>query len=145
MIRRSHTLVKPYEVVSRQDDALDKDAPDFDLRWDQYLDGAGDPPLKPGAKPATFKLRHLKATERDRLAGLDGDAARLCYAACALALMSVDGLVDEDGKPIKIRHDIDKDLHALQVVSRESMDLLGQALCVELGATALRRSSPRPN
>src|SRR5687768_10380873 len=100
---RPHTLVSDWEYVSRFDEAVDHDVPDFDDAWRQYLDGAKEPPLKPGVEPTMFKLRHVTSTERVYLFELyQGEEKGLMLAAAAMALVGVRGLKDEQGKPIEV-------------------------------------------
>lgn len=85
MLRPQSALVGEYTYVSAFDDALDRPQPPgddadedaqkayqkalaaFGERWQQYLDGAAEAPLKADAKPTLFHLRQLKASEANEL------------------------------------------------------------------------------
>lgn len=146
-IRRTNTLLEPYTVISKTDDALDVDAADFEARWEQYLDGKGEPPLRVGAEPALFTLRHFRARDTDHLSPFmvatqrDSDESlRSCFAACLLALEKAENAWDDKGA-IKVEHTI-KD--GIRVVSDATLDRLGMSLCWELGARALARLNLSP-
>jgi len=81
MLRTQTSLTGEYTYVSRYDDALDSDAPDFELRWQQYLDGTAEAPIKAGASPTVFHLRHLKAGEFNALLRSDANGFDLARAA----------------------------------------------------------------
>jgi hypothetical protein len=81
MLRGQTNLVGEYTYVCKSDDALDLDAPDFDARWEQYLEGVADAPLKAGGTPTVFHLRHLKAGEVSRILREDDVALGLARAS----------------------------------------------------------------
>lgn len=92
MIRPQSPLVDEYTYVSLFDDALDREAPDFAQRWQEYLDGTAEPPIKAGGTPTVFHLRHLRAKEMNELmrAGANGyDLAR--RAITGISGQQVDG------------------------------------------------------
>ena len=150
--RKSVTLVEEYTYICRQDDAVQQDAPDFDLKWQQYLDGQGPPPLIPGAKPTVFKLRHLNTLARGRLMrylaranedrSLFWDAA---FAAFNLAVVGVEGLLDAEGKPVKLQFDFDDEgPHKVPVLHADSVEQFDISWVYEVGDRVIKRLNPDP-
>lgn len=147
MAIRANTLVDSFDYVSQYDEAIDHDVEEFDHKWKLYRDGMGEPPLKAGAKPTLFKLRHVTSTERVYLMELShGEERGLYITAAAMALVGVKGLEGADGKKVEIRQESTsvgpvKIRHA----TKDSLDALPLEVILELGALALERSSVRPN
>ena len=98
MIKSQSALTGEYTYISRLDDALDTEAPDFDARWQQYLDGAADAPLKAGSSPTVFSLRHLKAGEFNQLVRENANGFDLAKAA----IVGSSGSPLPDGFVIKV-------------------------------------------
>ncbi len=146
MIKTS-TLVENFDVISAYDDAVDKDAPDFDQRWKQHRDGMGDPPIKAGETPTRFKLRHISSTERTYLVEIaQGDDKGLYIGAAALALVGVSGMVDDEGRQIVVAQEVTK-VGPLRIRSatKATLDKLPVEVLLELGALAMERSTVRPS
>lgn len=147
MAVRAHTLVENYEVVSRFDEAVDADAPEFEHKWKLYRDGAGDLPLKAGVSATRFQMRHVTSTERVYLLELyQGEERGLMLAAAAIALVGAKGLEDASGKPVEVRRAF-TDIGPLRIqhASKETMDALPVDVLLELGSVALDRMRPRPS
>jgi hypothetical protein len=134
MIKSQSNLVGEYTYICRLDDALDAEAEDFDLRWQQYLDGAADAPIKPGAKPTIFRLRHLRAGDVDYLLRKGGSS----FLAAKLAVVAIDGapidgfalkLVEEDGRKVANLDDAPASLFIA---------------LADVGGRVIARSSPSP-
>jgi hypothetical protein len=144
---RSHTLVDNYEYVSRFDEAVDHDVPEFEHKWKLYADGAGEPPLKPGAQPTRFTLRHVTSTERMYLYEMfQGEEKGLMLAAAAMALVGAKGLEDAAGKPIEVSKEF-TDIGPLRIqhASKTTLDALPVDVLLELGAVAVERLRLRPS
>jgi hypothetical protein len=144
----TNTLVKPYEVISQFDPAVDRDAPEFEHKWEMYLDGKDEPPLKPGAKAAVFRLRHLGELERKvlRKYASGGEVTEeFLDAAAALALV---GYVRADGKEVRLKFGTERyALFETPHVNEESireMDL-AQNVLSDIGSVVLRRTYLRPS
>lgn len=144
---RSNTLVDDFEYVSRADDAVDTSAEDFEHKWKLYRDGAAEPPLKAGAKPTRFKLRHLTSTERLRLLEMSqGGEHGLYVAAVAFALVGIKDMdapagkesefkqTWEDAGPVRLRH-----------ATKETLDAIPVEVLLELGALVMERTTARPS
>ncbi len=150
--RKTVTLAEEYQYVSRQDDAVNSDAADFDEKWEQYVDGAGPPPLIPGAVPTKFTLRHLDTVARGKLmkylARADDDPStryEACVAAFALAVTGVEDCLGPDGKPLKLTFDIDRDgEHPVRVLSAASLKEFELGWVLEVGGFVLSRLNPGP-
>lgn len=144
---RAHTLVDNYEVICQSDDAVDLDAPDFEMKWKLYRDGAGEPPLKPGAQPTRFHLRHVTNTERVYLLELShGEEKGLLLATAAMALVGAKGLEDANGKPVEVKREF-TEIGPLRIqhASKDTMDVLPVNVLLELGQVALDRMRLRPS
>lgn len=142
---RTNQLVADYEYVCKQDDAVDSSGEEFEEKWQRYLDGLEQPPLKPGHKPTVFTLRQLRAPQKAKLSRLFGDDDRrieLCYTACALAVVKAENLMDAEGKYVELSHVREGGVEVLDV---DSMEIIGFEIAIEIGALALSRSTPRPN
>lgn len=145
---KSHTLVEPYEYVSVHDAAVDSDAPDFEERWRLYLDGAGEPPLKPGAEPVRYQLRHVTNTERGYLMKLGRDAdGSAPLAAAAIALVGMSGAKDGEGKPLGVEFDFTQyGLFRIKHASQATLDRLGGLeVLYDIGGAVFHRMSLRPS
>lgn len=136
---RTATLVEDYDYVSKFDEAVDQSLPDFELRWKQYRDGVGEPPLIPGAKPVTFRLRHLGTAERMYLSSAESGHERLLVAA-GLAIVGVENLGVEFRKdsskfgPYKLVH-----AHA-EVIAAIPVEALA-----DVGSLVIERVNLRPS
>lgn len=144
---RSHTLVENYEYVSRFDEAVDADVPEFDHKWKLYADGGGEPPLKAGAQPTRFTLRHVTSTERMYLFEMfQGEEKGLMLAAAAMALVSVKGFEDQSGKPIEVSKEFtDVGPVRIQHASKATLDALPVDVLLELGSVVVDRMRLRPS
>lgn len=146
MIKKTNTLVSDFHFVSKQDDAVDASAADFEERWQRYLDGMADPPLKPGETPTTFVLKHLTSTELDAVRDLavrSGGFASV-LAACALGLKAAKNW--EDGKDYAFRRETSRDLITpVEVVVAEDLNKLDGDVRLEIGSRVLAAATPRPN
>jgi hypothetical protein len=144
---RSHTLVDDYQYISRFDEAVDSSLADFEDRWRQYMDGAAEPPLKPGIEPARFTLRHVTNTERVYLLEMaQGDEKGLMIGAASIALVEAKGVEGPDGKPLKVARDFTEyGPHKIQHANKATMDALPVDVLLELGAVAVERMRLRPS
>lgn len=144
MAIRTNTLVDSYELISRYDDAVDVDAPDFEHRWKLYRDGMGEPPLKPGAEPSFIKLRHLSSTERHYLIEKAQEGGAL-LAAARFALVGIRGL-EIDGREFRVEFEtLSHGGVKFQVAARKSLDLLPETIQIEIGGVVMDRLQPRPS
>lgn len=144
---RSHTLVEPYEYISRFDEAVDSEAADFETKWKLYLDGAAPAPVKAGVEPTRFTLRHVSNVERVYLLELyQGEERGLMLAAAAMALVGVKGFDGPDGKPLQVVKEF-TEIGPLRIqhASKETMDRLPVDVLLELGAVAADRMRLRPS
>lgn len=139
MIRASHSLTGPYTYVSKLDEAIDKDAPDFELKWEQYLDGQGDPPLRAGATPTVFTLKHLSMRQRAKLSAFT--PAESVVVAAAMAIDKAKDWQDATGKPLKVSHQMEDDD---RVASETTLELLGAELVGDIAMRVFRSLSPPP-
>jgi hypothetical protein len=150
LLSATNTLVEDYEFVSQFDPAVDRTAEDFELKWKQHLDGIAEVPLKPNAKPAKFRLRHLDDVDRKILRKMlsagDGDVTQeLLDAAAALAII---GFTDADGKELRLSFSTERyALFEATHVSGDSiraMKLPDNAL-TDVGGAVLARTFTRPS
>jgi hypothetical protein len=144
IVLNTNTLVEDYQYISKTDDAVDRDASDFDELWRLYQEGKGDAPLKPNKEPTVFTMQHLRSVEEKKLLHSESTkhgAGGALIMACLLSLKSADNLRDERGKLIKIAREL-QDGH--WCCSEESVDLLGLDLVLELGGVALNRMNNAP-
>lgn len=145
MLVTKRPLTEPVEYIYSQDPALDRDAADFAEKWRLYRE-RGDSsvlPLKPGQKPAVWRLRQLAGKPRRRLrdflketqSAKGGPSETGLYVACQIALAGVSGLRDQDGREVELVPARDDD--GFWFVTEESMAMLDQvddgALIMELG------------
>lgn len=133
MIRSQTALAGEYTYVSRLDDALDRDAPDFSQAWDQYLDGVRDAPIKAGGTPTVFHLRHLKAREMNQLVRDGANGFDLCRAA----MVGMSGAPIE-GYRFKLVADGDAKVANIDEAPGELWPVF-----VEVGGRVLARMAPR--
>lgn len=150
MMSETNTLVDPYELISQFDPAVDRGGEDFDQAWRLYLDGQGEPPIKPNAKPAKFRLRHLDDVDRKILrkmlhASGNEPTSELFDAAAALALI---GYTDPNGKDIKLSFATER--YALFDASHVSADSiralrLPDNTLTDIGGAVLARTFTRPS
>lgn len=143
-----NTLVKDYEVISQFDPAVDRDVPEFAHRWEMYLDGKDEPPLKPGATPAKFRLRHLGDLERKVLRKHFSSGEVTEEALDAAALLAIVGYTRADGQDVRLK--FEKERYALvttthlSAASLEEMGLDANVLS-DIGSVVLRRTYLRPS
>lgn len=145
-----NTLVDDYELVSQFDPAIDRGADEFEQKWKQYTDGLGEPPLRPGAKPATFRLRHLDDVDRKILRKLltanGGDVSNeLLDAAAALAII---GFTTAEGKDLRLAFATERyALFEAQHLSADSVRAmrLAENMFSDIGATVVQRTFLRPS
>lgn len=190
MIRISNTLVADYEFISQSDDAVDRPPPvpdeapdpedkaavrayeaakkaalDFARAWDLYLDGKGDPPLRQGADPTVFVLRHFGPKERTALMPLASrsqvrlELARaaddrvqmveamaewnaVCVAAFQMALESVRGMGGADGgPPLELEHTT---MDGARILTERCLRKFPTELAIEVGGRAIRSLGNHP-
>ena len=145
-----NTLVDDYELVSQFDPAVDRGVDEFEQRWKEYTDGVGAPPLRPGAKAATFRLRHLDDVDRKILRKLltaaDGEVSNeLLDAAAALAII---GFTNAEGKDVRLSFSTERyALFEAQHVSADSVRAmkLAENMFSDIGATVVQRTFLRPS
>ncbi len=149
--RKTVTLVEEYDYISREDDAVNRDDPAFDEKWEQYLDGQTEPPLLPGAKPTIFRLRHLNTVARTRLmryiAQAQDDASRwpeALVAAFVLGVVGVENYSGKEGKPLQVKPDYDDGLHHCPILSAETVNEFEAETVLEVGGRVLSRLAPSP-
>lgn len=151
LIAKSNSNAEPYQYISRQDPAVDTDDPDFDAKWQVYLDGKGEPPLRPGQKPTVFVLRPLRTYARNALAKVCSDSrkgdmysdAAPFVAACALSLMGIENFRDGAGNQINVVSEYDEK-ERVHVLSEKSLDAIGQDVAIEIGIEVMRRTYGAP-
>lgn len=164
MALRSHTLVEDYSYICLLDDAVDAPAlpPDadeaatklwgeqmaaFQEKWRLYLDGAGEPPLKPGVEPARFTLRNLSNVERTYLLELQQLGEKgVAISATSIALVAVKGYTGRDGKPIVVTHDVSTyGLHRIRHASEATINAMDIGAVMDIGHSVLQRMRLRPS
>lgn len=148
MLRARSRLVESFTHILRSDPAVDSGCDDFEAKWEVYLDGAGDPPLKPGEKPAVWTLRILGTKEQVRLSEYSSRASDdrhklsgLIAAAFGIGLVSVEGLLDADGKALSVIHTDDD---GLPIVANQFIDNLEPSWVFELGGRVIARMNANP-
>jgi len=163
MLRPANTLVTSYTFVSPLDPALDTEAeeelPDgtkkrtFPDRWQRYLDGTGECPVRAGEKPTVFTLRHLRTAERAlldryvaRAVSDSSESLAACIAAFAVALESVENLSDAEGKAVKAEFDVDTNgIYPVRIASQKTLDAVGHDVAVSVGRRVIERLSLGPS
>lgn len=119
MILRTQTLAGEYDHVVESDPALNpgkgaKGRQEFVRLYNKAVE-TGDfkeLPLHPGKKPIVWRLSHLTGEQvqyvRDVLRRPDGGVNQAFYVAVQLALVAVDGLLDDKGVAVEIEraHDV---------------------------------------
>lgn len=100
--RVSNTLVENYQYISKYDEAVDKDDTDFDDKWERYLDGQAEPPLRGSGQPTVWHFRHLTPRQRAKVMSMPHQEG--AFAALAMSLTKVDNFTDEKGRAIKVEH-----------------------------------------
>lgn len=146
MIKPSNTLVSEYRYISILDSAVDSDGDGFPEKWQRYLDGMDEPPLKAGEVPTIFTLRHLTSVEIQRVreqVKKNGEEA-MAVTACALGLVAAENWTE--GKSHVFGRETDTSwLHPMSVVKYSEMALLPPALMTDIGGRVLMAAAPRPN
>ena len=149
MINAHNTIVEDYEYISRHDDALDSGNPAFEDKWQKYLDGVGQVPLRDGHAPTKFKMRHIQTSQKAQISEHMSKAAednslwqKACYEAARIALVDCSGLVDVDGSDFKIKR---VRVDGVSKVSEETINKLPYEVLIELGAVAISKMAPRPS
>ena len=146
MIKKTNTLVADYHFISRQDSAVNTDGEDFEQKWQQYLDGMEEPPLRVGEQPTIFILKHLSSTDLDlvREVGMQTSAHAAMLLACAIGLKGAKNWLD--GKDHTFRRDVVNDLVTpVEVVVKDELDKLDGEVRIEIGQRVLQAATPRPN
>lgn len=150
MIKRRTSVIGEYEYVSQFDEAVDRSIDDFDERWGRYLDGADEPPLKPGSTPTIFRLRALGAREVDAVQSVTDDGDRAVLGAAFLLGAVGAKNWSRPGDSITFRRETSK--IGMNTVSIVDMDALGdidgvsaQAVMLDVGARVIRSMVPSPN
>lgn len=100
--RVSNTLVESYRYISKHDEAVDRDDPDFEETWSRYMDGKCEPPLRASGQATVWHFRHLTPRQRAKVMAMSAQEGALC--ALVMALQKVDNFFDEKGRPIKVEH-----------------------------------------
>ena len=139
MIRSTNTLVENYTYVSKLDEAVDTDCDEFKHKWELYLDGKADPPLRPGGKPTVWHLQHLSLRKRAKLNGMA--PTEFAVLATAMALVKAEGWVDMAGKPIEVEHQYED---GVRVTSEKTLEVMGDALCGDIAMRVIRSFNPSP-
>lgn len=145
MIKKTNTLVADFHYVSPYDAAVDETVEDFKGRWQQYLDGLADPPLKPGVVPTTFVLKHLGAVEIEWVqdVGAKRGSQAAFLVACDLGLKAAKNW--EDGKDYVFLREKADWIHPLSVLAPVELDKLSGELRADIGIRVLMAANPRPN
>lgn len=112
MILNTATLVKDYDWIYYDDDALDSSGDSFFEEYKSALESndISRLKLKPGQTPAIFKLRHVRGAAKkylqDHVRRNSDDEhtlnPRSAYLAARLGLVGVENLVDEHGTELGI-------------------------------------------
>lgn len=130
MIVRTQSLAGDYVHVDVEDPALDQGVDGWRQRYDRALelsDLAG-LPLKEGAEPVVWKFRQLTADEIawtvDRANAAGGTGMTMNLDTVALALVGVEGVQDEKGKPFVLARVRDQVRGGFMAVKREQLDAL---------------------
>lgn len=149
MILKSKTIRGTFEHVFSEDDALDRAAEGWQKQWEGALDHSDWSllPLREGAKPAVWKLRHLSPKEwrlvmdRATSAGMESAA----FTAAILALVEVSGLYDAEGAAVTLQREIDPTLGrpALSAEQQAWLDDNFPPLLKELGNQVIANLTPR--
>jgi hypothetical protein len=126
---KSQTLQTEYDFVCPTDPAIDTEVEGWREKYDQAIEVSDldKMPLRPGAKPAVFRLRHLSRAERsyvlDTLGGKGPNQA--ADAAVRLALVGTRDASSSDGKPIRVERDSRVD--AFKAAREETLDVVAAA------------------
>lgn len=148
MISLSHTIADDYEYISKSDDAVDKESPDFEELWGKYVDGAGQAPLLAGVAPSKFTLRHLHLSERNKIRSMlsDGDTVGALSLAARAGIVAVSG-VKSGGSDWKIERKKIEGIVQLTDACVEQLTECGakDGLIFEIGTVVAQRMAPRPS
>jgi hypothetical protein len=141
----SKTLVENYPYISQHDPAVNTDDPDFEHKWKLYTDGAEPrPPLRPGAKPVEWQMRHITtAAERAKIADAEDREGMnsAVLVAAAIALVDAKGLSDDKGNKVEFPRQRDGKVDCL---ADEVMLRLPPKVLFEIGMVAIKRMALDP-
>lgn len=146
MIKKTNTLVADFKYISVFDSAVDSSGEDFAERWQRYLDGMEEPPLKPGETPTVFTLKHLSSLEIKRLIEQEEKHGKeaTTVAACAIGLVAAENWTD--GKSHTFVREMDTSwIYPVSIVKSEEMAKLPHEVMTDLGGRIVMAASPRPN
>jgi len=144
------TCSENYQHIYSNDPAVDQKHPDFDPeKWAETGDGKW-LPLRPGAEPVRFELRHLrgraKAYLTDRQASGVGGASTLTDAV-SLALVKIYNGIREDGSEFDVKTVMVKDAR-LSMADDDTIDTLysvdNGSLIAELGLRIFKETFGNP-
>lgn len=127
--------------ISVADPALDRDAEDFESKWEQYMETGSMPPLKDGEEPTVFKLKPIEDAELDaKIRGkIDGTGIAWAVETACYSLKAIDNLRDHNGKKFELKFE---SVDGFRKVCREHRNLLGRELLAELGLVCIGKQSP---
>lgn len=137
MIVKTQSLAGEFVHVDELDPSLDRPADDapaavvekFRHAYQRALETSdlASLPIKNGSPPVVWRFRHLSADEIAWLvdrAAIEGAGLRLSLDILALALVGVNGVQDELGKPFVLARARDAARNGFTAVKREQLDLL---------------------
>ena len=156
-IGSTSTLVSDYVVLFSKDPAIDQEAEGFGDIWEEYLK-TGDHekiPIKPGAAPTLFRLKHLRGYAKRQLlqkigstvteSGLPSGAG--VFLAAQVCLLGIENLSDTEGKSFFVDTKYSKE-YKTQIIADDTMDFLDDIedgeLVNELGVRAILAVAPSP-
>ncbi len=149
--RKVVTLVEDYAYICQQDSAVNREDPEFEQKWEQFLDGKAEPPLIPGGKATIFHLRHLNTAAKDMLMPYMSQAnedqafmTRVISVAFQLGVKSVENYAGADGKPLQVKLVPDDGLNKVPFMSPESFNEFELDVVMEVGGRVLQRLNPGP-
>lgn len=132
-LTKTNTLQEDYELITIHDDDVDREAKNFDAKWQRYVEGKGPPPLKDKASPTRFQFRHHSPEARERIRDLmmRGRGFEAMRLSCRAALVGVIGPVA--GEEVVVRRDFED---GIEVANREAMEKIPDSVVHEFGAAA---------
>lgn len=143
---RTNTLVEDYDYVTRFDPAVDAGREDFAAAWEQYLDGAGECPIKPGGKPTIFRLRHLRKVDRALLQSMardyGGNGAGVSDGAILWAFrLGVVGVNHPGSSPVNLSTQVTRESRHLDLAS---VELFSDDVIIDVALRILSRLNLGP-
>ncbi len=143
---RNRSLVENYEHICKSDSAVNRDVEDFENVWRQYIEGAVEPPLHPGATPTVFTLKHITgkskamlSREVKRFRADDTDVLTLgsAIAAFRLSVVGVEPFADDAGKTVKLTFE---NVDGVRALSEDSTMQFDEDIVAEVGFRAQMRT-----